>query len=155
MSETTTVEGDLVVRDARIALLVSRFNSFVVESLLEGALDTLKRHGADERDLQIRPSQGSRSRETAEPAPDDDHARALVEGAADRQGVVQAAQHVQPFERRDAAEGAGCGAGRFIVIDPVPMALLATAVSGAGSLVIHLTSLPKSAPIPVLLFRLL
>jgi 6,7-dimethyl-8-ribityllumazine synthase len=53
MSEVTTIEGDLVVRDARIALLVSRFNSFVVESLLEGALDTLKRHGADERDLQI------------------------------------------------------------------------------------------------------
>ena len=53
MSDITTVEGELVVRDARIALLVSRFNSFVVESLLEGALDTLRRHGADERDLQI------------------------------------------------------------------------------------------------------
>ena len=53
MSDITTVEGELVVRDARIALLVSRFNSFVVESLLAGALDTLRRHGADERDLQI------------------------------------------------------------------------------------------------------
>ena len=53
MSDITTLEGDLVVRDARIALLVSRFNGFVVESLLEGAVDTLKRHGADERDLQI------------------------------------------------------------------------------------------------------
>jgi 6,7-dimethyl-8-ribityllumazine synthase len=53
MSDITTVAGELVVRDARIALLVSRFNSFVVESLLAGALDTLKRHGADERDLQI------------------------------------------------------------------------------------------------------
>jgi 6,7-dimethyl-8-ribityllumazine synthase len=46
-------EGELVIRDARIALLVSRFNGFVVESLLAGALDALKRHGADERDLQI------------------------------------------------------------------------------------------------------
>jgi 6,7-dimethyl-8-ribityllumazine synthase len=53
MSEINVVEGELVVRDARIALLVSRFNSFVVDSLLAGALDTLKRHGADERDLQI------------------------------------------------------------------------------------------------------
>jgi len=53
MSDITVVEGELVVRDARIALLVSRFNSFVVDSLLAGALDTLKRHGADERDLQI------------------------------------------------------------------------------------------------------
>ena len=53
MNDITVTEGDLVVRDARIALLVSRFNSFVVESLLAGAVDTLKRHGADERDLQI------------------------------------------------------------------------------------------------------
>jgi 6,7-dimethyl-8-ribityllumazine synthase len=53
MSDITVKQGELVVRDARIALLVSRFNSFVVESLLEGALDTLRRHGADERDLQI------------------------------------------------------------------------------------------------------
>ena len=53
MSDITVKEGGLVLRDARIALLVSRFNSFVVESLLEGALDTLKRHGAHERDLQV------------------------------------------------------------------------------------------------------
>jgi len=43
----------MTVRGARIALLVSRFNSFVVESLLDGALDTLKRHGAEDRELQI------------------------------------------------------------------------------------------------------
>ncbi len=53
MSDITVKEGELVVRDARIALLVSRFNSFVVESLLQGAIDTLQRHGADPRDLQI------------------------------------------------------------------------------------------------------
>ncbi len=53
MSDITVKEGDMVVRDARIALLVSRFNSFVVESLLSGALDALKRHGAEEADLTI------------------------------------------------------------------------------------------------------
>ncbi|MEN8106519.1 MAG: 6,7-dimethyl-8-ribityllumazine synthase [Pseudomonadota bacterium] len=53
MADITTIEGELVIRNARIALLVSRFNSFVVESLLAGAIDTLKRHGADERDLEI------------------------------------------------------------------------------------------------------
>jgi len=53
MNDIAIKEGELVIRDARIALLVSRFNGFVVESLLAGALDTLKRHGADERDLQI------------------------------------------------------------------------------------------------------
>jgi 6,7-dimethyl-8-ribityllumazine synthase len=53
MSGIPTIEGQLTIRGARIALLVSRFNSFVVESLLAGALDTLKRHGAEDRDLQI------------------------------------------------------------------------------------------------------
>jgi 6,7-dimethyl-8-ribityllumazine synthase len=53
MADIKVKEGGLVVQDARIALLVSRFNSFVVESLMEGAVDTLKRHGAEERDLQI------------------------------------------------------------------------------------------------------
>ncbi len=53
MSGIQTIEGQLTIRGARIALLVSRFNSFVVESLLDGALDTLKRHGAEDRDLQI------------------------------------------------------------------------------------------------------
>ena len=53
MNDITVKEGELVLRDARIALLVSRFNSFVVESLLTGAIDTLKRHGTDERDLQV------------------------------------------------------------------------------------------------------
>jgi 6,7-dimethyl-8-ribityllumazine synthase len=33
--------------------VVTRFNSFVVESLLAGALDALKRHGAEEGDLTI------------------------------------------------------------------------------------------------------
>lgn len=48
-----TIEGKLTVQNARFCLLVARFNSFVVESLLEGAIDTLKRHGADEADLAI------------------------------------------------------------------------------------------------------
>jgi len=53
MNDIAIKEGELVIRDARIALLVSRFNGFVVDSLLAGALDTLKRHGGDERDMQI------------------------------------------------------------------------------------------------------
>jgi 6,7-dimethyl-8-ribityllumazine synthase len=53
MSGIQEIEGQLIVRGARIALLVSRFNSFIVESLLSGAVDTLKRHGAEERELQI------------------------------------------------------------------------------------------------------
>ena len=48
-----TVEGDLVVKGARFGLAVARFNSFVVESLLEGAVDTIKRHGGSESDIDI------------------------------------------------------------------------------------------------------
>ena len=48
-----TVEGALRVHNTRFCLVVSRFNSFVVESLLSGAIDALKRHGAEESDLTI------------------------------------------------------------------------------------------------------
>ena len=53
MNGIQEIEGQLTIRGARIALLVSHFNSFVVESLLSGAVDTLKRHGAEARELQI------------------------------------------------------------------------------------------------------
>ncbi len=49
----TTIEGGLVVDDARFCIVVARWNSFVVESLLGSAIDTLKRHGADEDDITI------------------------------------------------------------------------------------------------------
>jgi 6,7-dimethyl-8-ribityllumazine synthase len=42
------VEGALVVpAGARFALVATRFNHFIVERLVEGALDALARHGAD------------------------------------------------------------------------------------------------------------
>ena len=37
----------------RFAIVVSRFNSFVTDRLLEGALDALKRHGADDSRIEI------------------------------------------------------------------------------------------------------
>ncbi len=49
----TTIEGDLRVAGARFCLVVSRFNSFITENLLSGAIDTLKRHGAAESDLVV------------------------------------------------------------------------------------------------------
>ena len=39
------IEGNLIAHDARIAIVVSRFNSFINEHLLSGALDVLKRQG--------------------------------------------------------------------------------------------------------------
>lgn len=44
-----TLEGDLIVSNARIAIIATRFNDFIVDSLVGGASDTLRRHGiADE-----------------------------------------------------------------------------------------------------------
>ncbi|WP_151671657.1 6,7-dimethyl-8-ribityllumazine synthase [Nitrincola schmidtii] len=48
-----TYEGDFVSADGKYAIVVGRFNAFVVESLLEGALDTLKRHGVREDNIRI------------------------------------------------------------------------------------------------------
>ena len=53
MDKIKTTEGDLVIRDARFAVVASRFNDFIVESLLKGALRCLKGHGADDADIEI------------------------------------------------------------------------------------------------------
>jgi len=47
------IEGDLAARDARIAIVAARFNDFVVERLVQGALDALLRHGAAEQNLEL------------------------------------------------------------------------------------------------------
>ena len=39
------IEGNIRATGKKFALVVSRFNSFVVESLVDGALDALERHG--------------------------------------------------------------------------------------------------------------
>jgi 6,7-dimethyl-8-ribityllumazine synthase len=48
-----TVEGKLVGEGLKFALVVSRFNSFITERLLEGALDSLRRKGVREEDLLV------------------------------------------------------------------------------------------------------
>lgn len=48
-----TIEGELNAHNARFCLVVSRFNSFIVESLLDGAIDALTRHGADEAGITV------------------------------------------------------------------------------------------------------
>jgi 6,7-dimethyl-8-ribityllumazine synthase len=53
MSEIKTYEGSMVINTARFGIVVGRFNSFIVESLLEGALDTLRRHGAVDKNIEI------------------------------------------------------------------------------------------------------
>ncbi|HDD45387.1 MAG TPA: 6,7-dimethyl-8-ribityllumazine synthase [Candidatus Desulfofervidus auxilii] len=46
-------EGDLLASGLRFGIVVSRFNEFMTQRLLEGALDALIRHGAKEEDIEI------------------------------------------------------------------------------------------------------
>jgi 6,7-dimethyl-8-ribityllumazine synthase len=48
-----TLQGNLEAKGLRVGLLVSRFNSFVSDRLVEGAVDALLRHGADEDSIHI------------------------------------------------------------------------------------------------------
>jgi len=48
-----TIEGDLTIRNKKIALVAGRFNSFVVEHLISGAKKALLKHGADETDIDL------------------------------------------------------------------------------------------------------
>lgn len=48
-----TIEGGLTVDKARFCVVVTRWNSFVVDSLEAGAIDTLKRHGARDEDITV------------------------------------------------------------------------------------------------------
>ncbi|WP_018994196.1 MULTISPECIES: 6,7-dimethyl-8-ribityllumazine synthase [unclassified Thioalkalivibrio] len=54
MHEIETLEGEFTdAANHRYGLLLARFNSLIVERLLEGAVDTLKRHGVAEKNLTI------------------------------------------------------------------------------------------------------
>ncbi len=48
-----TIEGNLDSKGMKFAIVVSRFNSFVTDKLLEGALGALRRTGASDDDIEI------------------------------------------------------------------------------------------------------
>lgn len=53
MKDIKTIEGTFTDVAGRYAIVVARFNSFVVEALLEGAVDTLVRHGVKPADISV------------------------------------------------------------------------------------------------------
>jgi 6,7-dimethyl-8-ribityllumazine synthase len=53
MDSIKTIEGDLQVRELRFAILAARFNEFIVEPLVRGAVDALRRHGASPEQIHI------------------------------------------------------------------------------------------------------
>ena len=48
-----TFEGKLDATGRKFALIVSRFNSFITDKLVDGAMDCLTRHGADAKDIDL------------------------------------------------------------------------------------------------------
>lgn len=48
-----TTEGDVSAAELRCGIVVSRFNDLITRRLLDGALDALRRHGADEARIEV------------------------------------------------------------------------------------------------------
>lgn len=53
MTKINTFSGDFTTRGGRYALVAGRFNSFIVEHLINGAVDTLVRHGVESKDIDL------------------------------------------------------------------------------------------------------
>ncbi len=53
MSESKIIEGSLQYKEGSFAIVVARFNGYIVESLLAGAMDTLIRHGVAASDITV------------------------------------------------------------------------------------------------------
>ena len=47
------IEGDLKAEGKKFGIVVARFNSFVAEKLLDGAIDTLRRSGTADDDIEV------------------------------------------------------------------------------------------------------
>lgn len=53
MDNIKTTEGDLIIRDARFAIVAARFNDYIVDSLLKASVRCLQQHGATDADIEI------------------------------------------------------------------------------------------------------
>lgn len=47
------INGELSAKGMKVAVIVSRFNSFLTEQLVKGAVDAFVRHGGDEKNLTL------------------------------------------------------------------------------------------------------
>jgi 6,7-dimethyl-8-ribityllumazine synthase len=46
-------EGQLIAQDLKFAIVAGRFNEFITEKLINGAVDALKRHGVSEDNIEL------------------------------------------------------------------------------------------------------
>jgi 6,7-dimethyl-8-ribityllumazine synthase len=47
------IEGGLIAKGKKFGIIASRFNDFITKELLAGCIDTLLRHGAEEKELTV------------------------------------------------------------------------------------------------------
>ena len=50
---TKTVEGNLIAKGKKFGIIASRFNDFITKELVSGSIDTLVRHGVEDKDLLV------------------------------------------------------------------------------------------------------
>ena len=53
MEGLSIIEGDLQARDLKFTIVAARFNDFIVERLIDGAVDALRQHGAEPALLEL------------------------------------------------------------------------------------------------------
>ncbi|MAW38048.1 MAG: 6,7-dimethyl-8-ribityllumazine synthase [Pseudohongiellaceae bacterium] len=53
MSTIKTIEGNYALGSSSYGIVISKFNSFIVDRLLEGALEAFRKHGVQDRDISI------------------------------------------------------------------------------------------------------
>lgn len=53
MNAIRTIEGDHVAGDLRFAIVASRYNGYVVDGLISGAVEVLKRHGIGDEQIEV------------------------------------------------------------------------------------------------------
>ena len=53
MTDVKTIEGDFGGNGRKFAIVAGRFNGYIVDSLVDGAIDTLVRHGVNAKDITL------------------------------------------------------------------------------------------------------
>ncbi|MBD3426074.1 MAG: 6,7-dimethyl-8-ribityllumazine synthase [Candidatus Omnitrophica bacterium] len=53
MTKAKIIKGNMIAKDKKIGIVVSRFNEFISSKLLEGAIDTLVTHGVKNEDITV------------------------------------------------------------------------------------------------------
>jgi 6,7-dimethyl-8-ribityllumazine synthase len=48
-----TIEGNLLAQELKVGIIAARFNEFITSKLVSGALDALRRHGAQEENIEL------------------------------------------------------------------------------------------------------